>query len=167
MLFYSNAFEIVQKGVFQPLHRPHAHVSMPLQSRLVYSSLDNTLLIAEWTQFYLHTEVSQALLSTPIMCVSIPLLPFLSLSFFHTRHVPLIAAWRQHPDWVSSATACSGCRPPLASPAAFAHHLLKAQAAVSAWYGMLSFLLIIVLTLEALSLGHFLLWCLLVTTKVW
>lgn len=81
VLFYLNAFKIVQKGVFQPLHRPHAHVSMPLQSWLVYSSWDNSLLIAEWTGFHLHTKVSQALLCTLIICVSIPLLPFLSLSF--------------------------------------------------------------------------------------
>lgn len=57
------------------------HVYIPLQSPAVCSSLDNTQLFAEWALFHLHTKVNQALLCTLIICVSIPLLPFLSLSF--------------------------------------------------------------------------------------
>lgn len=34
VLFCLNAFKIVQKVVFQPLHRPHAHVAMPIKAGL-------------------------------------------------------------------------------------------------------------------------------------
>lgn len=89
MLFCLNEFKILQKVVFQPLHRPHAHVAMPLQIWLVYSSLDSTAdCRVNRIQSSLQSQPCSSLYTDNLCPDSFAAFPF--VIFFHTRHVPFL-----------------------------------------------------------------------------